>query len=231
MTDAQRFAVYVAPRPGTQPDTFGSMILGRDVDSGREVSAPAALAATFPQWRSLVAAAAHYGFHATLKPPFALADGVDRSRLTAEVAALARAYAPVPIGRMQIAQMGAFVALVPTAPPPALAAFAAAIVQTLDPLRAPLTAADRARRKPDSLTDRQRRYLDQWGYPYVLDEFRLHMTLSGPLQADQRARAAQLLGDLYAPFDGPVTIDDLCIFTQSHRESAFRLQARQPLIG
>jgi Protein of unknown function (DUF1045) len=53
-----------------------------------------------------------------------------------------------------------------------------AAVRTLDELRAPLTEDERRSRNVSRLTPRQRYYLEAWGYPYVIDEFRPHFTLT-----------------------------------------------------
>ena len=54
--------------------------------------------------------------------------------------------------------------------------------------RAPLSAADRERRIKAKLSPRQIELMDQWGYPYVLDEYRFHMTLTGALLDNMRDR-------------------------------------------
>ncbi len=67
-----------------------------------------------------------------------------------------------------------------------LQAFAAKCLEGFDFFRAPLSAADRERRTNSQLTRRQLELLDRWGYPYVLDEYRFHMTLTGPLPKQER---------------------------------------------
>ncbi|MHB2165795.1 DUF1045 domain-containing protein [Alsobacter sp. R-9] len=69
---------------------------------------------------------------------------------------------------------------------PGLTAVAAGCVLPLQPFRAPLSPDDRAWRRPERLDDVGRRYLDRYGYPYVLDRFRFHMTLSGSLDDARR---------------------------------------------
>ena len=67
-----------------------------------------------------------------------------------------------------------------------------------DSFRAPLTPEDRARRNPSALTPRQRDYLDRWGYPYVLEDFRFHMTLTGRLDAERREPVLTMLRERFA---------------------------------
>jgi hypothetical protein len=103
------------------------------------------------------------------------------------------------------------------------------VVERLDPLRAPLTDAEIARRRPERLTPRQRELLDQFGYPYVMEEFRFHLTLSGRLTDDQMAMLRPLA---LAHFDGlqpePFVLEDLCLFGEA-ADGRFHLLNRYPL--
>ena len=119
-----------------------------------------------------------YGFHCTLKAPFRLADGVAESDLDDAVSSLAASRPPVVLEAVRPAAIGRFRALIATGDETASDALAAVVVEELDPLRAPLTEAETARRRPDRLSPRQRELLARYGYPYVFDEFRLHMTLT-----------------------------------------------------
>jgi putative phosphonate metabolism protein len=227
--DGPRYAIYFAPAIDDPLWAFGSAVLGRDAARDRRVPYPAMLTARFANWAELVQPATHYGFHATLKAPFELAAGIDEARIKADTAALARSLAPVDLGRLAVTAMGRFVTLRPATPSPALQALAGAVVENLDHLRARLTEADRTRRKPETLTPKMRAYLDRWGYPYVLDEFRFHMTLSGPLGDGDRSDAAEIIGRLFQSADHPVRIADLCVFRQFNRKSTFSILSRHPV--
>ncbi|MFM9942667.1 MAG: DUF1045 domain-containing protein [Hyphomicrobiaceae bacterium] len=231
MDHPPRFAVYFAPDPSSALWAFGCSVLGRDAESDRDTALLPPLTAHLPDWSRKVAAAAHYGFHATLKAPFELATGKDEHSLRDAVATLSRGLTPVALGRLQVATIGRFIALVPAVAPAPLEQLAGQVVTALDAFRAPLSEHDRRRRQPEALTPRQREHLDRWGYPYVLDQFRFHMTLTGPLEDDERGRVLQLLSSLYRPQDGPVTIDQICIFMQCRRDLPFRLAHRLRLGG
>jgi hypothetical protein len=45
---------------------------------------------------------------------------------------------------------------------------------------------------------RQRNYLDRWGYPYVMEEFRFHMTLTGRLDSTCRWGVVDMLRARFA---------------------------------
>jgi putative phosphonate metabolism protein len=221
-----RYSVYFAPPADAPLWAFGSGVLGWDAAVGAEHELLPRLALRYPNWRATVSAAAHYGFHATLKPPFALKAGVVEERLIDAVATLATSLEPINIGPLHVTAIGDFIALVPVATPAELSRLAAQIVRALDPLRAPLSKADRHRRRPERLTQRQLLYLDHWGYPYVLDEFRFHMTLTGPIADSERDEVLSILMALYSLRDEPLTISDLCIFTQAAPSARFKIAHR-----
>lgn len=183
--------------------TFGAAWLGWDVDRGMPVPHLEADV----DLDAITATPRKYGFHGTLKPPFRLAEGTTAEGLLQAVADLAATAPPVTLEALKIAQIGSFLALVPAGGTEGLAALAGRIVTELDHFRAPAREAELARRRKAGLSARQDELLLKWGYPYVLDEFRFHLTLSGSLDpealAAARAAAADLLPDLPRPY--PIT--------------------------
>jgi putative phosphonate metabolism protein len=233
-----RYAIYAAPAPG---DFAGAAArwLGRDAETGREVQQPV-LPGLPRRLAEMTRAPRRYGFHGTLKAPFRLAAGVDRSALLAAVQGLASRLAPVVLPGLRLVRHGGFLALVPDAAEDAaagsvalsaLADLAARVVVDLDGLRAPLTGAEIARRNPQNLPPRERALLDRYGYPYVLDAFRFHMTLSDALDD---ATLAALLPQARAHFAGtlprPFVIDALCLFGEDEA-GRFHLSQRVALTG
>ena len=101
---------------------------------------------------------------------------------------------------------------------------AADCVTEFDSFRAPLTEADRARRNPSQLTSRQREHLDRWGYPYVMDDFRFHMTLTGRVNAERRDGLVAMLRDRFAALGlSSRAIDGIALFRQDDANSRFRI--------
>lgn len=227
MRDIRRWAVYVAPKMDGPLARFGADWLGWDAQAGtaREgLDLPG-----LPRPRAeLVAAPRCYGFHGTLKAPFALAG--EPAALDAALAALAGAVAPFTLP-LQLATLGGFLALVPAVESPAMEALAAACVTRLDRFRAPPDAAEIARRRPETLTPAQRELLAAWGYPFVLGEFRFHMTLTGALDPEQRAAVADALAPLLAPLLAPpLLVADIGLFGED-ATGMFHLLKRFPLTG
>jgi putative phosphonate metabolism protein len=227
-----RFALYFTPAPRSRLARFGAAMLGYDCNAG----------ATVPQARldgidaAAVARAAaepaRYGFHGTLMAPFALAPGPTTDDLMATLASFAARRAPLALGRLKVAPIGGFTALVPAGPQDAVGALAGECLTVFNDFRAPLDAHDRARRLAAGLSPRQAELLERWGYPYVFAEFRFHMTLTGRLPADERARFLAALAAAFAPLaEEPVEIDAVSLLRQDDRAARFRVVARQPLQG
>jgi putative phosphonate metabolism protein len=227
-----RAALYFAP-PADHPLTqSASRWLGRDAwtdsslprDGDREIG-PDELAALTAEPRG-------YGFHATLKPPFRFSDGSSLDALRGSLADFCRDRSPIRIPALALARLGSFFALVPAEDVPALAALAGDVVRQFDRFRAPLTEAEIARRRPDRLTERQRALLSAWGYPHVFEEFRFHMTLTGPVPEERWNRIESLLRSRFAGFIGrPLAVDTLCIFVQPRPHDAFVVDTAIPLAG
>ncbi|MGY1553159.1 DUF1045 domain-containing protein [Microbacterium sp. A588] len=173
--------------------------------------------------------ARRYGFHATLKAPFALADGVTIADLEAAVSAFAAGRHPVVLPAVQPLTIGSFRALVPTGDTAEVDALAQDIVRTFEPYRAPLTADDIARRRPERLTPRQREILDEVGYPFALDEFRVHLTLTDALDAAGAAGIDHAIAGHFAAFAGAdIPLTALAVFIEPDRGAPFGIHSIHP---
>lgn len=122
-----------------------------------------------------------YGFHATIKAPFRLTEEASEDALLSRFERYCATTKPVRTEGLEISQIGRFLALTLRSKDSAVRALAGEVVQTFDPFRAPLTQADIARRNPDRLPSAQRSNLMRWGYPHVMDAYKFHVTLTGPM--------------------------------------------------
>jgi putative phosphonate metabolism protein len=228
MANFPRYAIYYAPAPGSVLDRFGATILGYDAHQG--IDLPFTDGIAVPDWHELTRDPRQYGFHATLKAPMALAPDRREDELVAACAAFAAKPRTIPAIKPVVGTIEGFVAIMPASSSAALENFAANCVGEFDAFRAPLTEEDRARRNPRELTPRQRDYLDRWGYPYVFEEFRFHMTLTGRLDAKRResivATLQQRFGDTGLR---ELAIDQIALFRQSGASARFRIIGRWPL--
>jgi 2'-5' RNA ligase len=226
-----RYAIYLAPPIESELWRFGSQVLGRDAETGATVDGFVPEGYEAETWRALVAEPRRYGFHATIKAPFRLNPAWSLRDLEARMAMLARKTEPFDAGALRVSRFPAgegraFVALRPEKPSTELARLEASVVRKLDPLRAHLTAAEVERRAPARLSPRQRYYLDAWGYPFVLDEFRLHFTLTGAV-----AESEAIMTKLAAAFEHSVSsptlrVDSLALFAQDDAQADFRIVRR-----
>jgi len=219
-----RYAIYFSPAKHSAWWTFGAHWLGRDEHDDTALPQSEAPGISPAELKSITAEPRRYGFHATLKAPFHLSAGHDEADLVARLGHLARTLAPVALGPLQLATLGNFVALVPEIAPEGLQALAAACVTDLDDLRAPLSEAKLARRQSARLDTRERELLALHGYPYVLERFRFHMTLTGPVDPARVQRVTQALAAEPAKLNAlaPLSLDRLCLFVEQSPGAPFQ---------
>lgn len=225
-----RYAIYFAPEEGSALARLGDQWLGRAAESGLALERPHLPGLDPARLQALTEAPRHYGFHGTLKPPFQLAAGVDGHELATALAGFARGRQGFELPGLRLDVLGDFLALVPAAQVPELGQLAESCVVEFDGYRAPPSGEEIARRQAAALTPRQAELLARWGYPYVLDEFRFHLTLTGPItDAGERTRLQDLLATPLAPImSQAVPVRELCLFQQPDRAAPFRLAARFP---
>lgn len=224
MTGFPRYAIYFAAGADHALSRFGAELLGYDAYTDDEISFPQDALHVAPDWRDITADPRKYGFHGTLKAPMALAPGRTEAELKAACGTFAEKARPLPVIQPVVDAISGFLAVIPAEPVDALQQLAADCVRDFDSFRLPLTAEDRARRKPEKLTERQREYLDRWGYPYVMEEFRFHMTLTGRLDAERRGPILEMLRGRLATLDlETLTIDRIALFRQEDAASRFRI--------
>ncbi|MGH6643507.1 MAG: DUF1045 domain-containing protein [Bradyrhizobium sp.] len=224
MSNDPRYAIYYAPAPASDLDRFGAELLGYDAFTGHDLPFPESAMQIAPDWRELTGDPRKYGFHATLKAPFSLVQGKSETELFAACAAFAAMPRAIPRFTPVVGSISGFIAVIPAEPPPQLLKLAADCVSEFDDFRAPLTEADRARRKPSQLTQAQREHLDRWGYPYVMEEFRFHMTLTGRLGSERREPILAMLRNRFASTQlQTLAIDRIAVFRQENAASRFQI--------
>jgi len=228
-----RYAIYFAPAHHSSWWEFGTHWLGRDECLDLQIAQPALAQITTEELYEATAQPRRYGFHATLKAPFALSGGHTQDDLMTRMQALAGTLRPVALGPMQAAMLGDFVALMPVTVRDELMELASACVTGLDDLRAPLSAADLLRRKAEQLDTREQALLAQYGYPYVLERYRLHLTLSGPVAPTMAERILQAAAGPVSELNkkAPLVLDRLCLFVESSPGQPFKRLADAELLA
>lgn len=227
----QRYAIYWAPEPDGALGAFGRHWLGRDARTGQRLTPPET--ALPPETvDEITSEPRRYGFHATLKPPFLLAADTTEDDLFRRLETFAATRAPVDIQGLTLADLGGFLALVPVAAGDDLYALAGQCVRELESFRAPPSEGDIARRRRAGLTERQESLLQRWGYPYVFEEFRFHLTLTGRLPDPDRQTAKTVLTPLVAGFENQVfRISAISVFEQPAPNTDFTIVRSFALTG
>ena len=171
-----------------------------------------------------------YGFHGTLKAPFHLKAGTSLQALFLALEEMASATPAFECAPLSVNIIGQFLALQPDPACAELNQLAAACVKQFDTFRAHLTEQEFERRNKHTLTRRQTELLEQWGYPYVMDEFRFHMTLTEKLQPQQLSLIQQTLEEEWRELlVRPLLIDQLYLFYQPGKNLPFRVLKSFPL--
>ncbi|MEM0922618.1 MAG: DUF1045 domain-containing protein [Pseudomonadota bacterium] len=227
-----RYAIYYAPPEGSALAQFGASWLGWDAAAGEGRAHPDLPGLPEPVSR-LTEQPRKYGFHGTLKPPFHLAEGHDVEGLAEAAAGLAAHTPSFEIPRIAQQTIGPFLALVPAEPSEPLADLAASCVRELDAFRAPPDAAELAKRRAGGLSAAQEANLLRWGYPYLFEEFRFHLTLTGPLDPTICAATETVLAPALAQIlADPLPIREICLFgEEASPERRFHILTRFALSG
>ncbi|WP_020177503.1 DUF1045 domain-containing protein [Methylopila sp. M107] len=194
---AARYAIYYAPPPESPLWTFGSAVLGYDAATAEPRPPLAPEGISTADWTAITAQPRRYGFHGTLKAPFRLAEGASEDDLVRAGHVFARKLRGFELPPLEIGPVATFAALKPLGRSEPLEAMAAKCVEAFEPFRAAPTPTEVARRLEAPLTERQMTYLERWGYPYVFEDFRFHMTLTGSLPEDRLATVVSGLAELY----------------------------------
>jgi len=220
-----RYAVYFTPPEGAF-SAFGTSWLGWDATRGAAVAHPDMAGLPVAE---ITETPRKYGLHATMKPPFRLAEGQDEAALRAAFAQFCAQAQPVLLDGLAVTALGRFLALMPEGDTAALDALAAETVRAFEPFRAPLSAAELARRRAGGLSPDEETRLMDWGYPHVMAGFRFHITLTGKrpeseLPALRDILAAQVLPLLPRPYP----IDALSLMGED-AQGRFHLIARHVL--
>lgn len=221
-----RYAIYYTAPKGALAD-FGAAWLGWDIARAIPCDHPAM---DLPV-AEITETPRKYGFHGTLKPPFRLAEGHRLRALQEATEALAAKRRAVTLAGMELAALGRFAALTPTGDTADLTALAASIVRELDMFRAPASEAELARRRQARLTPTQEENLVTWGYPYVMEAFKFHLTLTGKLDKTMLARVNEALAPrIQALALAPFVVDAITLVGED-QNGMFHEIHRYDLIG
>ena len=219
-----RFAVYYVPPEG-QLAAFGATWLGWDILRGCNMPQ-----FDLPGLNDITLAPRKYGFHGTLKPPFRLKAGHTVDELKSAASKMVATLAPATCDCLKLTPLGRFLALTPQGEMSQLQRVAETCVRELDAFRARASDAELARRRKAGLSTRQDALLTQWGYPYVFEEFKFHLTLTGRLPADILPIWVDNLQSCLPDLPRPFVVDQIALCGE-REDGRFELLHRYTLAG
>jgi len=225
-----RYAVYFTPAQDHPLTAAAEHWLGRSAWRNEDVVRVTPPNTGPDVMERFTRSARKYGFHATMKAPFRLVEGQSEATLLQACEDFASAQAETTINHLIAKQKSTFSALVPAEQSDDLWALAASAVEHFEPFRAPLSGAEMERRLASPLTDRQKELLTRWGYPYVMEEFRFHLTLGGGVSQTEHTALADAINAHFADhIDTPLEVDRIALFRQDNSDTSFRILADYPL--
>ena len=217
-----RFAIYYTPARDSALTAAAESWLGCSAWTGEAVARPKVRAISAEMLARLTTAPARYGFHATLKAPMRLRAATNAGTFFKAVGKFAESSQPVEIDLLKLQWIGPFLALVPEVQSDELMSMAEQVVRQFDRFRAPPDEAELRKRRSSGLSQNQERLLMQWGYPYVMEEFRFHMTLTGPVDHAIRADVEVAAHRHFSRWLGrPLEIDRVAVFHEPEPERNF----------
>jgi len=223
-----RYAIYFAPPPGSELEAFGRRFIGRDHITGETIEQLDIVDLRKDDLRQITKSARHYGFHATLKAPFALRDGCREGALREALEAFAAEQTSFDTPPLQLSALSRWIAFTLSDICAEMDCLAADCVRAFEPFRAPLGEADIERRRQSRLTPRQDEQLLAYGYPYIFEDFHFHMTLAGPLEPDRQNCFVETLRQETGALESRLRVDAIALYQQPDRGSPFIQTARFP---
>lgn len=230
---SERYAIYYAPDAQSDLWALASEWLGRDAATGETVP-QAVLEGVIPDiFAANTTSPRRYGFHSTLKAPMRLAEGVGVNQVLAMAEQFAKTHQPASIGTLEVQSLDGFLAIVPSAQSEALLKLVSNVVTFFEPARAPLSQADRDRRIANGLNAREIELLDKYGYPYVMEAFRMHLTLSNRVQGELLTTLKETARNWFAPVLSGCEwkLDRIAVYKEAESGAPFIRVADFPLLG
>jgi len=230
---AYRYAIYFSPQ-NTPLSRFGARVLGVDVHRGTQVEQFVLASLPTDRMFEITQTARGYGFHATLKAPFRIAEGASEADLLEAFSAFCDHHAAADLPGLTVQNVRGYLAIVPSHQTSNLRSLERAIVVEFDRFRAPMNEQERAKRNPESLSERQLQHLDIFGYPFVMDDFFFHMTLSNRIggQPFEMMLHAEMQDQFEKSVPKPdVRLDSLSLVAQPEPDEPFQVIQTRALAG
>ncbi|SER62240.1 DUF1045 domain-containing protein [Rhizobium sp. NFR03] len=225
-----RYAICFTPPIHDPLSVAAAEWLGRNVYSGELCEQLSVAGCSAQDMAFYTAVPRRYGFHGSIKAPFHLAPERTESALLKAMMRFAGDITPFEIPDLEVSWLGSAFGLSPRVPCEPMTHLAARVVQAFDEFRAPFTDQDIKRLDSDRLTAPQFSNLHRWGSPFVMDEYRFHMMLTGPMTAAMRLKMEEPLRMQFAPLLAkPVKVASLALFIEPEAGAPLRVHSQHPL--
>jgi putative phosphonate metabolism protein len=223
-----RYAIYLVPSEEHSLYDIGQQLLGRDAHLCGPLPQPALDGVSAERLAAITETTRHYGFHATLKPPFRIAEHQSVEALHEQAERFAAARRPFIIPALEVTALDRFIAVRPSQTCSALHELADDCIRSFDSFRAPPDTEEQAKRQAASLTEAQNKLLEQWGYPYVFEEYRPHFSITERIEeASARDKTAKAIRKFCSPESLTcLTVESISIFGQPDSTMPFYQTAR-----
>ncbi|WP_290919709.1 DUF1045 domain-containing protein [Halodesulfovibrio sp.] len=227
-----RYAIYYTPPRNSLLESAGIHWLGRTPLRYGQIPKDIPEGFFKQEYYQIIEAPRWYGFHGTIRAPFELAKNVTPEAFIKEISQICRNHAPFSFAGLSINCFGGFLALTPTAASPDLLKLHSDLTRRLDHLRPQLSRFDLKRHLDKKLSERQERLLRRFGYPFVLEEFKFHMTLTGTIEDRLRRSYKEKLESILNPYlTESIPVNEVTVFMQPDRKTPFVEYTRIPLTG
>jgi hypothetical protein len=227
-----RYALYFTPPVDSQFWQAGSAWIGRDAARNAPITRPVLANVAASTLVEITQHPRRYGFHATLKAPFHLAEGSNLDLLLQHVVAFASTQERFALPRLKVAMLEDFLAIVPAEHASQLDITARTCVAEFDRHRLPLTDAQLSQRRAKKISAHEDEMLLRWGYPYVFDSYRFHFTLTDSLCGTHDRLAAQIHYAAEQLFTDDImrlrAFDAISVFEEPHPNADFQQVMRAP---
>jgi Protein of unknown function (DUF1045) len=228
-----RYAIYFAPVLNSPWWHKGSAWLGRDASNGNAIEQPSLSDINATDFARFTQHPRRYGWHATLKAPFRLAPDFNYQDLRQTVEKLCADCPPFKLSPLGVKWMGDFLALQAPLATDQTHAIAQKCIVNTQKLAASLSEAEKAKRRRVGLNPSQENNLVRWGYPYVFEDFKFHLSLTGVMTGADKSqmRALKLAAETYFGNMPDCQFSALSIFSETKEGDNFRLVEQIPLSG
>ena len=228
-----RFAVYFTPSMGSDWWHAGNQWLARCLKTNTSLNPIDIPNLNSSDFFTHTADPRRYGWHATLKAPFRLQPQFSMIELINAMHLIANDFEAFDLPPLLLTDKEGFISLRPSGNLTMINSIAEACVTRLHQFAEPLSEAELARRRMTPLSQEQDRLLMTWGYPWVLDEFRFHFSLTGPtdkMEAHVRDKFLMAANDHFGSLPA-CTFDCLSLFIEPTKGSHFQLVEQVRLMG